>query len=108
MRQPGVIDKITRTVLLDGKVKGAARRALTPALAIRLTLLMTLMPDADYAEVMAACRSRFMASMTSISSVLICTTRMWVAMPRNSTTGSSTSAAAVCAIRRPRWTAAPA
>jgi len=92
---PGVIDKITRTVLLDGKVKGAARRALTPALAIRLTLLMTLMPDADYAEVMAACRSRFMASMTSISSVLICTTRMWVAMPRNSTTGSSTSAAVV-------------
>src|SRR6266566_227169 len=36
-----------------------------------------------------------MASMTSISSVLICTTRMWVAMPRNSTTGSSTSAAVV-------------
>src|SRR6185437_5966394 len=51
---PGVIDEIARTVLLDGKVKGAARRALTPALAIRLTLLMTLMPDADYAEVMAA------------------------------------------------------
>ena len=36
-----------------------------------------------------------MASMTSISSVLICTTRMWVAMPRNSTTGSSTSAIVV-------------
>ena len=51
---PGVIDEIARTVLLDGKVKGAARRALTPALAIRLTLLMTLMPDAYYAEVMAA------------------------------------------------------
>jgi len=51
---PGVIDEIARTVLLGGKVKGAARRALTPALAIRLTLLMTLMPDADYAEVMAA------------------------------------------------------
>ena len=49
-----MIDEIARTVLLDGKVKGAARRALTPALAIRLTLLMTLMPDADYAEVMAA------------------------------------------------------
>jgi hypothetical protein len=27
---PGVIDEIARTVLLDGKVKGAARRALTP------------------------------------------------------------------------------
>lgn len=51
---PGVIDGIGGTVLLGGKVKGAARRALTPAVAIRLTLLMTLMPDADYAEVMAA------------------------------------------------------
>lgn len=50
----GVIDQIAGSVLLDGKVKGVARRALTPALAIRLTLLMTLMPDADYAEVMAA------------------------------------------------------
>jgi hypothetical protein len=46
-----VIDEIARTVLLGGKVKGAARRALAP---IRLTLLMTLMPDADYAEVTAA------------------------------------------------------
>ena len=52
---PGVIDEIAGSVLLDGRVKGAARRALTPALAIRFTLLMTLMPsDADYAEVMAA------------------------------------------------------
>ena len=50
---PGVIDEIAGSVMLDGKVKGAARRALTPALAIRLTLLMTLMPDADYAEVLA-------------------------------------------------------
>jgi len=40
---PGVIDEVAGSVLLDGKVKGAARRALTPALAIRLTLLMTLM-----------------------------------------------------------------
>jgi hypothetical protein len=51
---PGVIDEIAGTVLLGGKAKGAARRALTPALAIRLTVLMTLMPGADYAEVMAA------------------------------------------------------
>jgi hypothetical protein len=51
---PGVIDEMARAVLLDGKVKGAVRRALTPALAIRFTVLMTLMPDADYAEVMAA------------------------------------------------------
>jgi hypothetical protein len=51
---PGVIDEIAGSVQLEGRVKGAARRALTPALAIRLTLLMTLMPDADYAEIMAA------------------------------------------------------
>ena len=52
---PGVIDEVAATVVLKGKVKGAARRAMTCALAIRFTLLMTLMPaDADYAEVMAA------------------------------------------------------
>jgi hypothetical protein len=50
----GVIDEIAQTVRLRGKVKGKAKRAMTPGLAIRLTLLMTLMPDADYAEVMAA------------------------------------------------------
>jgi hypothetical protein len=49
----GVIDELARSVTLEGKVKGEARRAMTPALAIRFTLLMTLM-DADYAEVMAA------------------------------------------------------
>ena len=49
---PGVIDEIARSVMLDGRVKGAARRAMSPALAIRFTLLMTLVPDADYAEVM--------------------------------------------------------
>jgi hypothetical protein len=49
----GTIDEIASQSILEGKVKGAARRALTPGLAIRLTLLMTLMPDADYAEVMA-------------------------------------------------------
>jgi hypothetical protein len=51
---PGVIDEIARTVSLRGKVKGEARRAVTSALAIRFSLLMTLMPGADYAEVMAA------------------------------------------------------
>ncbi len=50
-----VIGQIAAGVTLRGKVKGVARRAMTPALAIRFTLLMTLMPsDADYAEVMAA------------------------------------------------------
>jgi len=50
---PGVIDEIARTVVLGGRVRGAACRAMSPALAIRFTLLMTLMPDADYAEVLA-------------------------------------------------------
>ena len=53
--QADVIGQIAAGVTLQGKVKGVARRAMTPALAIRFTLLMTLMPsDADYAEVMAA------------------------------------------------------
>ena len=50
--RPGVIDEIARAVTLAGQVKGAARRAMSPALAIRFTLLMTLAPDADYPEVM--------------------------------------------------------
>jgi hypothetical protein len=50
-RVPGVIDQVARSVALDGRVKGAARRAMSPALAIRFTLLMTLVPDADYMEV---------------------------------------------------------
>ena len=49
----GTIDEIIRQCVLEGRVKGAVRRALTPALAVRFTLLMTLTPDADYAEVMA-------------------------------------------------------
>src|ERR1035437_5040950 len=46
-------DPIARDVTLKGKIKGNKRRAVTPALAIRFVLLMTLMP-AHYAEVMAA------------------------------------------------------
>jgi hypothetical protein len=50
-----VISEIAAAAALGGKVKGTARRAMTPALALRFILLMTLMPaDADYAEVMAA------------------------------------------------------
>jgi hypothetical protein len=49
---PGVIDQIARAAVLGGRVKGAARRAMTPALTIRFTLLMTLTPDADYPEVL--------------------------------------------------------
>ncbi len=48
---PGVIDQVARSAVLGGRVKGAARRAMSPALAIRFTLLMTLIPDADYMEV---------------------------------------------------------
>jgi hypothetical protein len=51
---PGVVDQAARSVTLDGRVKGTARRAMSPALAIRFTLLMTLMPDADYPAVMQA------------------------------------------------------
>ncbi len=51
---PDVIGQIARAVELNGKVKGKARRAMTSALAIRFTLLMTLMADADYAKVLAA------------------------------------------------------
>jgi hypothetical protein len=49
---PGVIDQVARSAVLDGRVKGTARRAMSPALAIRFTLLMTLIPDAGYAEVL--------------------------------------------------------
>jgi hypothetical protein len=51
---PDAIGEIARTLTLGGPVKGAARRSVTPALAIRMTLLMTLIPDSDYAGVMSA------------------------------------------------------
>jgi hypothetical protein len=51
---PGVTGEIAAQATLAGKVKGKARRAMTAALAIRATVLMSLMPDAGYAEVMAA------------------------------------------------------
>ena len=54
MAGPGTIDELAKTVRLAGKVKGTARRAMTTALALRAVLLMTLMPGADYTEVMTA------------------------------------------------------
>src|SRR6266576_755896 len=51
---PDAIGQIAAGVKLGGKVKGALRRAMTPALAVRFTLLMTLTPDADYAELVQA------------------------------------------------------
>ncbi len=49
---PGVIDQVAGQATLEGRVKGTARRAMTPALAIRFTLLMALTPDADYPAVL--------------------------------------------------------
>jgi len=51
---PGVIDEIAGQATLTGKVKGKARRAMTAALTIRASIVMALMPDAGYAEIMAA------------------------------------------------------
>ena len=51
---PGVIDEIAARATLGGKVKGKARRSMTAAAAIRATVLMALMPDADYAGVLTA------------------------------------------------------
>ncbi|HYS30691.1 MAG TPA: hypothetical protein VEM58_00365, partial [Streptosporangiaceae bacterium] len=50
---PGVIDEIAAQATLTGKVKGQARRAMTAAFAIRASVLMCMLPDADYPEVMA-------------------------------------------------------
>jgi hypothetical protein len=52
--RPGVIDQAAADLRLKGKVKGERVRVMTPALAIRLVLLMTLMPGSAYPEVMAA------------------------------------------------------
>ncbi len=51
---PGVIEEIAAQAALTGKVKGEARRAMTAALTIRASVLMGVMPDADYGELMAA------------------------------------------------------
>jgi hypothetical protein len=49
-----VIDQVASGVTLGGKIKGKLRRAMTAALAVRLVLLMTLMPGAGYQEAAAA------------------------------------------------------
>jgi hypothetical protein len=51
---PGVTDEIAAQATLTGKVKRKVRRAMTAAFTIRATVLMALMPDAGYADVMAA------------------------------------------------------
>jgi len=54
MTGPGVVDELAKTVKLNGKVTGRARRTMTTAFALRAVLLMTLMPEADYTEVLTA------------------------------------------------------
>ncbi len=48
------IGQVAAQVTPRGAIKGTARRAMTIAAALRGSLLMTLMPDADHAEILAA------------------------------------------------------
>ena len=51
---PGTIDRIAAQVRpVGGKVKATARREMSVAFTIRAVLLMMLMPEADYREVLA-------------------------------------------------------
>ena len=52
--QPGVIDQVAAQTAPRGKVKGTARRSMTMAAAVRAVLLMGLMPDACYGEILSA------------------------------------------------------
>jgi len=52
--QPGVIGQVAARVIPRGKVKGTARRSMTMAAALRAALLMALMPEAGYGEILAA------------------------------------------------------
>jgi hypothetical protein len=51
--QPGTIGQVAAQVTPCGKVKGAARRAMTMALTLRASLLMALLPEADYCEILS-------------------------------------------------------
>ena len=53
MAGAGAIDRVAAGVRLTGKIKGARRRELDVAFVIRAVLLMTLMPDADYQQIMS-------------------------------------------------------
>jgi len=52
--RPAVIDEVAAQVVPRGKVKGTARRSMTMAAALRAVLLMALMPEAGYGEILAA------------------------------------------------------
>lgn len=49
---PGTIDRVAAEVTVAGKIKGVRRRELDVGFVMRAVLLMTLMPDADYRQVM--------------------------------------------------------
>ncbi len=52
--QPGVINAVAAETVPRGRVRGTARRCMTMAAALRAVLLMTLMPEAGYGEILAA------------------------------------------------------
>jgi hypothetical protein len=52
--QPDTIGRVAAQVVPSGMIKGTARRSLTMAASLRASLLMTLMPQAGYQEVLAA------------------------------------------------------
>ena len=52
--QPGAIDQLAAQARPQGKVKGTARRSMTMAAALRAVMLMALMPEAGYGEILAA------------------------------------------------------
>jgi hypothetical protein len=51
--QPDTIGRVAAETVPRGKIKGTARRSMTMAATLRASLLMGLMPEADYGEVLA-------------------------------------------------------
>jgi hypothetical protein len=51
---PGTIDRVAAGVRPTGTIKATVRREMSVACTLRAVLLMTLMPDADHREVLAA------------------------------------------------------
>jgi hypothetical protein len=52
--QPGTIGQAAAQARPQGKVRGTARRSMTMAAALRAVMLMALMPEAGYREILAA------------------------------------------------------
>ena len=51
--RPGTIGQVAAETVPRGKVKGTARRSMTMAAALRAVLLMALMPEAGYGEILS-------------------------------------------------------